>query len=244
VDRLIYTAMSGAQAALTRQEMLANNLANVSTPGFRADTRAYLSRPVEGSTTRVQVADGPNGADFTPGTLQRTGRELDLAIEGRGWFTVEAADGSEGYTRAGSLQLDAQGVLVTSSGRPILSDGGPVAVQPDSRIAIGRDGTVSVTSPGKGSIPTPVARLKLVNPEERDLARGADGLFRLKGGESAPVDENVVVTSGALEGSNVNPVEVLVGMIALARQYDLQMKLLTGEEQNARQAAQLLNVSA
>ncbi|MBK6980928.1 MAG: flagellar basal body rod protein FlgF [Betaproteobacteria bacterium] len=244
MDRLIYTAMSGAKAALTRQEMAANNLANVSTPGFRAETRAFMTVPVAGSTTRALVDDLATGADFTPAAIQRTGRDLDVAIEGRGWLSVEASDGSEAYTRAGALVVDANGILTTSSGRPVLSDGGPISVSPDARIAVSRDGTVSATPPGKGGTPTPVARLKLVNPEERDIVRGDDGLFRLRGGEPALRDDAVVLTPGALEGSNVNPVEALVGMIALARQYDLQMKLLTGEEQNARQASQLLNVTA
>lgn len=244
MDRLIYTAMSGARAALARQEMAANNLANVSTGGFRAETRAFMTAPVPGSALRAQVDDLATGADFTPGPVQRTGRELDVAVEGRGWIAVEAADGGEAYTRAGSLVVDANGVLATAAGRAVLSDGGPVAVAPDARLAIAADGTVSATAPGRGAVPVPVARIKLVNPAERDLARGADGLFRLAGGEPAPADESVRLVPGALEGSNVNPVEALVGMIALARQYDLQMKLINGEEQNSRQAAQLLNVSA
>ncbi len=244
MDHLIYTAMSGAKAALTRQEMAANNLANLSTPGFKAETRAYMTFPVEGSTTRALVDDVATGADFSPGPIQRTGRELDIAIEGRGWFAVEGADGGEAYTRGGSLVVDPSGVLTTAAGRPVLSDGGPIAVQPDARVAIAKDGTVSVTPPGRGGVPTPVARIKLVNPDDKDLARGADGLFRLKSGEPATTDEKVVLTPGAIEGSNVNPVEALVGMIALARQYDLQMKMLTGEEQNSRQASQLLNLTA
>lgn len=243
MDRLIYTAMSGAKAALTRQEVAANNLANVSTPGFRAETRAFMTVPVEGSTTRVMVEDRATGTDFTPGPIQQTGRELDVAIEGRGWLAVEAADGTEAYTRAGMLVVDASGALATASGRALLSDGGPVAVPPDARVAIGRDGTVSATARGGGTA-VPVARLKLVNPDEGDLVRGADGLFRMRSGEPAAADEAVVLTPGALEGSNVNPVEALVGMIALAREYDIQMKLLTGAEQNSRQASQLLNLVA
>jgi flagellar basal-body rod protein FlgF len=244
MDRLIYTAMSGAKAAMARQDVAANNLANLSTPGFRAETRAFVPVPVPGSTTRTMVEDRMVGTDFSAGPMQRTDRELDVAVEGKGWIAVEGADGAEAYTRAGALVIDAGGMLATASGRPVLSDGGPISVQPDAKVTIGKDGTVSVTAPGRGGMPTPVARIKLVNPEQRELVRGGDGLFRLRGGESAPADEAVELAPGVLEGSNVNPVEALVGMIALARQYELQMKLLSSQDESAKGASQLLNVHA
>lgn len=243
MDRLIYTALSGAKASMARQEIAANNLANASTPGFRAETRAYSAVAVPGAPARSFALDEALGADMSPGPVQPTGRDLDIALEGRGWFAVESADGSEAYTRGGSLKIDNEGTLRTASGRAVLSDGGPINIPPNTKVAIGSDGTVTSTATGKGAVPTPVARIKLVNPADADLARGNDGLFRMKDGSPAPVDPAVVVTPGAIEGSNVNPVEVMVTMIALARQFDLHMKMLTGEEANSRAAAQLLNIN-
>ena len=242
MDRLIYTAMSGAKAAFARQEVAANNLANASTPGFRAELQVFRAVPLEGAPARTFTLMEASGPDLAPGPIQRTGRDLDVAVEGPGWLTVEA-EGGEAYTRGGALMLDEGGTLRTASGRAVLSDGGPITIPAGSRLEIARDGTVSATPSGRNAVPTPVARMKLVNPEAKDLERGADGLFRVRDG-TANRDESVVLAPGSLEGSNVNPVEAMVSMIALSRQFELQMKLLTTEEGNARESAKLLNIQA
>ena len=247
MDRLIYLAMTGAKSTLGQQASVAHNLANVSTSGFRAEMSAFRAVPVvgEGGATRTFVVDSTTGADFAPGAIQHTGRDLDIAVQGKGWIAVQAADGSEAYTRAGNLRLSPNNELVTASGYAVRGDGGPVAIPVDTRVTIGADGTVStVPTDNRVSQNSTVGRIKLVNPPEGELERGGDGLFRLRNGGAAPIDENVRIVSGAVESSNVNPVECMVSMITLSRQFDMQMKLLQNAESNAKQASQLLGINS
>ena len=247
MDRLIYVAMTGARHILDQQGSVANNLANVSTSGYRAVASAFLAVPVEGEglPTRTFAVDSTPGANFAPGELQATGRDLDVAIQGPGWIAVQQKDGSEAYTRNGSLQIGQNGLLQTRNGLTVLGDGGPIAVPPDGTITIGRDGTISLVPliPPPNAVST-VGRIKLVNPDASQLVRGADGLFRLRSGGTAEADSNVTLASGALEGSNVNVVEELISMISLSRQFDLHMKMLTNAENNAQKSSQILNVGA
>jgi flagellar basal-body rod protein FlgF len=243
MDKLIYTAMGGASQALQQQASVANNLANVSTTGFRAEKLTFQALPLtgDGSPTRVFTMDAQVGADLTPGAIQQTGRSLDVAVNGNGWLAVEAADGSEAYTRNGSLQVDANGVLQTQSGLNVVGDGGTITIPPDTQITIGKDGTISaLPNTNQRNAVQVVGRLKLVNPPDTDMVKGGDGLFRVKGGAPADADPTVNVSGGALENSNVNVVEAMVNMIQLGRQFDMQMKLLSNAESNASQAAQLL----
>lgn len=245
MDKLIYTAMSGAKHDMLRQDVLAHNLANVNTPGFRAQTVAFRAVPLQDSLgARVFAIETTPGADFSEGMAKTTGNALDIAINGPGWITVEAP-GGEAYTRNGSLQISPEGVLQTRTGRAVLSDGGQVVVPPNSALSIERDGTISAVPDGSADRKNVVGlgRLKLVNPPAANLQRGDDGLFRLRGGRTADSDPNVSLAVGAIEGSNVNPVEALVGMIALARQFDMHMKMLQNAEGNSRQANQILNLA-
>jgi len=241
MDRLIYLAMSGAKATMQRQETLANNLANVSTLGFRAELAAFRAVPVEGSgaSTRVYALESTPGYDATPGQVAATGRNLDVAMQGAAWLAVQGLDGTEAYTRGGSLDINADGNLVTISGLTVLGDGGPIQIPPDNRVGIAADGTVSVTDVNGHS--NSVGKLKLVTPEA-PLTRGTDGLFRAPGGELS-ADPLARVQDGALEGSNVSAVETMVAMIAAARQFEAQMKSLSTAEGNDKAASQLLSVS-
>jgi flagellar basal-body rod protein FlgF len=241
MDRLIYLAMSGAKATMQRQETLANNLANVSTIGFRAELAAFRAVPVEGSgaSTRVYSLESTPGYDATPGQVAATGRNLDVAMQGASWLAVQGLDGTEAYTRGGSLDINAEGNLVTASGLTVLGDGGPIQVPPDTQVGIAADGTVSVTDVNGHS--TSVGKLKLVTPEAA-LTRGTDGLFRAGEGDLS-ADPLARVQDGALEGSNVSAVETMVAMIAAARQFEAQMKSLSTAEGNDKAASQLLSVS-
>jgi len=147
MDRVIYTAMSGAKATMARQDALANNLANASTTGFRADLSAFRAVPVrgDGAPTRVSSLEATAGFDAAEGPILQTGRKLDAAIRGPGWFSVQGLDGNEAYTRAGSFQLSADGVLQTQSGLAVLGDGGPIAVPAGAEVTIGSDGSISAT---------------------------------------------------------------------------------------------------
>ena len=241
MDRLIYLAMSGAKATMQRQETLANNLANVSTVGFRAELAAFRAVPVEGSgaSTRVYSLESTPGYDATPGQVAATGRNLDVAMQGASWLAVQGLDGTEAYTRGGSLDINADGNLVTTSGLTVLGDGGPIQIPPDTQVGIAADGTVSVTDINGHS--TSVGKLKLVTPDA-PLTRGTDGLFRAGNGDLS-ADPLARVQDGALEGSNVSAVETMVAMIAAARQFEAQMKSLTTAEGNDKVASQLLSVS-
>lgn len=239
MDRLIYLAMAGAKATMQRQDVLANNLANASTTGFRAELQAFRAVPVrgDGASTRVYALESTIGNDTRPGPLQQTGRGLDVAAQGNAWFAVQALDGTEAYTRNGSFQVDAQGQLVTGTGLPVLGDGGPITVPTGASVEVAADGSISATV-GNGR-PQQAGRLKLVSPEA-PLLRGTDGLFRAAEGDLT-ADPAARVQGGALEGSNVNAIETMVAMISAARQFEHQMKMLQGAEQREQGAAKLLS---
>jgi flagellar basal-body rod protein FlgF len=243
MDRLIYTAMTGARHTLDQQATTANNLANATTTGFRAQIDAFRAVPVvsEGLPTRSFVVDSTVGADFRTGPIETTGRPLDVALRGEGWLAVQASDGSEAYTRNGSLRVSENGLLQTSAGLTLQGEGGPIAVPPDTHVAIAADGTVSAianeTKPGPANV---LGRIKLVNPPTDGLVRGTDGLFRQESGQPADADPAVRLVDGALEGSNVNPVDAMVNMISLARSFETQLSLLKNAENNAAKATQIL----
>lgn len=246
MDRMIYTAMTGAKHILDQQATNSHNLANATSTGFRAQVDSFRAVPVvsEGLPTRTMVVDATVGADFTPGAIQSTNRDLDVAIEGQGWFAVSRGNGSEAYTRNGAFQLSENGMLQTSSGLPVLGDGGPISIPPDSVISIAKDGTISAISTATPSAAVnEIGRLKLVNPPENNMVRGHDGLFNTKDGSPAEADAVVNVVSGALESSNVNVIDAMVNMISLARQFDMQMKMMQSAENNANKASQIFNLS-
>ncbi|QCP47794.1 flagellar basal-body rod protein FlgF [Trinickia violacea] len=252
MDRLIYTAMTGAAQALAQQDVVANNLANTSTTGFRAQLANFRSAPlsfgdgstVNDDTTRTFVLSSTPGADYTPGPISQTGNPLDVAVQGPGWLSVQTADGNEAYTRAGNLHVDANGQLMTANNLPVIGNSGPIAVPPGSDITIGKDGTVSALV--AGDPPQSIAvidQLKLVNPDPNTLERGNDGLFHTADGNPADADQTVVLAPGSIEGSNVNPVAAMVSMITNARQFQMQTKLLQNADQNDQSANQLLTFS-
>jgi flagellar basal-body rod protein FlgF len=221
-----------------RQEVVSHNLANVSTNGFRAELAAFRAVPVrgDGASSRVYALESTVGYSTAPGVVQTTGRPLDVAVKGNGWLAVQALDGTEAYTRAGALEVNAEGVLSDLQGRPVVGDGGPLTIPANAEVEVASDGTVSAKV-GRER-PQPLGRLKLVTPEA-PLQRGTDGLFRAAEGDLA-ADPTARVQSGALEGSNVNAVESMVAMIAAARQFEQQMKALQTAEQKEQSATKLL----
>ncbi len=238
MDRMIYLSMAGAKAAMQRQDVLSHNLANVTTNGFRAELQAFRAVPVrgDGASTRAYALETSIGYSDAQGPLTSTGRNLDIAMQGNAWLAVQADDGTEAYTRAGSLDVNADGILVMRNGRQVNGDGGAINVPPNSQLQIGSDGTVTATAPNQR--PTPIGRLKLVTPEG-PMTRGDDGLFRGPDGDLA-ADPAARLQDGALEGSNVSPVETMVEMIAAARQFEQQMKLLQIAQTQGQQSAKLL----
>lgn len=247
MDRLIYTAMTGAKHVFMQQAGTANNLANASTVGFKSQEHRFRAVPVQSQAmpTRAFVVDASVSDVFDEGPQLFTGRNLDVSVKGQGWIAVQMPDGTEAYTRAGSFDVDVNGILTTKSGHAVLGDGGPISIPPDTNIEIAPEGTVSVVNAtGARNNANAVGRIKLVNPPESDLVRGGDGLFRLKSGEPAPLDERVRLTSGTLEGSNVNVTDAMVNLISLARQFEMQVKLLQTADTNAQRADQLLSLNS
>lgn len=239
MDRLIYTAMTGASAALEQHATTAHNLANVGTQGFRSQWLALKEAPLTQSS-RAQVMVGASGSDFSQGALQQTGRTLDLAIQGDGWFVVQDQDGTQAMTRSGALRVSTNGILQNVSGWTVLGDAGPISVPPDATLSVAKDGTISAILAGGGQ--QALGRLKLVRPDNTLLQRADDGLFRLPKGQSPSVDEAVTVISGALEGSNVNVVDAMVKMIAVSRQFELNLQMIKTAEANEAKASQVVNL--
>ncbi len=243
---MLYIGMSGAKETLLAQALNNHNLANVSTTGFRADLAQARSMPVfgPGMPSRVYALTERPAIDFTPGPIQSTGRDLDVAIRGQGFIAVQARDGSEAYTRAGDLAISPEGLLVTGTGLPVLGEGGPIAIPPAQSVTIGSDGSITVVPLGQAANTQAVVdRIKLVNPPLDELEKGEDGLFRGRTGEPYPADAAVTLVSGALEGANVSPALALVRMIELARQFELQVKAMKTAEENDERSAQLMRLS-
>lgn len=251
MDRMLYTAMSGAQHSMNQQSVVSHNLSNVSTTGFRAQLDAVRSVPVQGEArlpTRTSAVTTTPGTDFSQGPLERTGRALDVAMKGNAWMAVQADDGSEGYTRAGDLQLDADGILM-NHGRPVVGDAGPINVPQGAEASIGADGTISAIPQGSGpEALVNIGRVKLVTPEVDGLKRGDDGLFRApENANGVPgvlaADDTAKLVNGTLEGSNVSAVDAMVSMIDVAKRYDMQMKVISTADENAQRANGILSMS-
>jgi flagellar basal-body rod protein FlgF len=247
MDRLVYLAAMAARNAELRQDNVASNLANASTNGFRSQLLAFRSAAVEGPgvPVRAYAVESSTGADFSPGVLQPTGRETDLAIDGKGWFAVRDGAGKEAYSRDGRLHVNQSGGIVNGRGDTVLSsDGSSLSVPPDSQIEIGQDGTISALPLNGSRVNTViVGKLKIVNPPEASLVRGDDALFRRADGKPSLEDPTVRIVAGHVESSNVNPVESMVQMISAQRMYDLQLKMISSAEANARAANSLYSNS-
>jgi len=212
--------MTGAKQIMLAQAVNNHNIANVNTVGFRADAVSFVSQPIYGAgyPTRVNAVASDSGTDYSTGVMQSTGRELDVAVNGKGYIAVQGLDGKEAYTRAGDLRVSADGAVTTASGLPVLTEQGPLNVPPATTITLGSDGTVSVVP--LGLTPSAISQtdvIKLVNPPTQSLQKGDDGLLRLKDGGKAPTDPTVTLTSGVLESSNVNAAQSLINMIELQR---------------------------
>src|SRR3984893_7262823 len=234
MDRGMYVAMTGAKQIMQAQAVNNHNIANLSTIGFRADAVSFDSQPIYGPgyATRVNAVAGDAGVDFSMGVMQSTGRNLDIAVNGKGFIAVRGTDGQEAYTRAGDLRVSPTGAVTTASGLAVLTESGPLVIPPSTQVTIGGDGTVSVVPQGSAPFAvTQVDRIKLGNPALKDLQKGDDGLLRLKTGGKAKADDTVSVTSGMLESSNVNAAQSLISMIELQRLYEFQIKSNHSTEQ-------------
>lgn len=239
MDPFIYTVMSGAERSMRAQQVHANNLANADTAGFRADLELSTAQAVEGSGygSRHNAVLHASAVSGKQGATRQTGRELDVAVQGPGYFAVQTPDG-EAYTRAGSFVVDAQGAL-TVNGRPVLGEGGPIVLPPSTRVMVTPDGTVQVEAEGQTGLEA-VDKLKLVNGDAAALTKSPEGLIVSRDGTPLPVDETVRVVGGHLEGSNVSAVEEMVATMAVTRDFDIQMRMFATADKLAEAGNRLI----
>jgi len=246
MDRLIYTALSGMQASMNRQRVIASNMANAQTIGFRAEQ--FDQRPVtiagDGLGARAMQEGGVRSADMSGGEIVETGRGLDVSIDGEALIAVQAPDGSEAYTRRGDLTVSTSGALVNGEGYPVIGDAGPITLPASGTPVIAPDGTITVADPAApDQPPQEVGRIKLAGWQGSPIAKGLDGLFRVEGGGVLPRDEQASVRAGSLEQSNVNTTEVLVDMIDAQRLFAMRSKLIATARDVDEGGAQLLRMS-
>lgn len=243
MDKSLYISMTGAKESMEAQRLRANNLANVSTPGFKSDFHQYRTLSVFGEhyPTRAYAMSERPGTDLSAGSFMETARDLDMAIKGEGWFVVETEDGNEAYTRAGDLKRDVSGLLTTGTGLPVVGDGGPIVIPEYEKIIIGVDGTISIKGLGEGAQElAQINRLKLVKSNDDELIKGEDGLFRTKSGEELEADPTVQVVNGILEGSNVNAVNEMTAVISHARMFEMNVKMMQNAKENDEASARIM----
>lgn len=238
--------MTAATNSLLSEAAVASNLANANMPGFRADLEQFRSMPVfgDGHPSRVYAMSERPGIDFSHGSIYHTGNPLDFAINGEGWVAVQAADGSEAYTRRGDMRLNNVGLLENGNGQLILGNGGPIAMPPSEQTIIGSDGTISIRPTGQDATTLAVIdRIKLVNPPVEQLYKGGDGLFRLRSEELASVDASIRVAPESLEASNVSMVGAMARMIEIARRFELDIKVMTAAKENDEVGTRILSLN-
>ncbi|NOS76205.1 MAG: flagellar basal-body rod protein FlgF [Methyloglobulus sp.] len=246
MDKSLYIAMSGAKQTLMAQTANANNLANAQTSGFKSDLEQFRSMPVYGPgfPTRVYAMAERPGTDMSPGAVQQTGRDLDVAIDGEGWMAVQGADGKEAYTRAGDLRITPEGLLQTGAGLQVMGQDGPISVPPSQKLEIGKDGTISVVPMGATATNMAVIdRIKLVKPDLANMEKSSDGLMHVKDGKPVPASTDVTLIQGAVEGSNVNAISAMVDMIELSKNFELQTKVMKSADENASASARLMQLA-
>ncbi|MET0090896.1 MAG: flagellar basal-body rod protein FlgF [Candidatus Thiodiazotropha sp.] len=246
MDRMLYVAMSGAKETLIAQANNSNNLANVNTPGFMEDFNQFRSMPVFGAgyPTRVYALDERPDINFDKGSLQATANSLDLAINGEGYFAVQAPDGSEAYTRRGDLKVDANGLVTNGQGLPVIGNGGPIALPPFENLEIAPDGTITILP--EGATPDALAiidRIKMVNLTADQLLKDENGLLRLRDGTQAAADADTQLVPGMIESSNVNVADALVNMIELSRKFEMQVKMMKTAEEMDNASASIMKMS-
>ena len=246
MEKALYTLMTGANRSMQSQAVYANNLANINTVGFRADL-IDATRIIDGPVTPGQKyteSDTATESDLSVGQIEATGRVLDVAIATEGFFAVQAADGTEAYTRAGDFRLDSSGLLITGRGDFVLGNGGPISIPTAEKISIGADGTISVQELGQNvASVVEIDRIKLVKPEIDQVSKGPDGLFRMESGKKAEEDASVQVRSGFVERSNVNAVSMLTSIISAARQFEMQVKTMKTVQENSESSARIMQMS-
>ena len=235
MDRLIYTALTAMNAAMDRQRVVANNLANASTPGFRHEIFAVTPATLKDGSleARAMARGNVRGADMRAARVVPTGNPLDVALEGKALLAFQSPDRQgEIYSRRGDLRVSASGVIENGEGLAVLGESGaPITVPPGFTISLAADGTVLASDPtARGAVAEPIDRLRLVNPEGSPLAKGIDSFLKVPGANGQtgvlPPDPTARLTPGALEMSNVETADTLVQMIEAQRAFEQRAKII------------------
>ncbi|MCB5162851.1 flagellar basal-body rod protein FlgF [Marinomonas algarum] len=243
MDKALYLAMSGGVQTMNAQTIHANNLANVSTTGFRSDFEQARAMPVYGNyhPSRVYAMTENPATRYTQGDMIQTGRDLDVAVAGDGFIAVFDENGQEAYTRAGDFQINAAGQLVTGRGLPVVGMSGPIFLPPSDSITIMSDGSISIVPQGgAGNEVAVLDQIKLVNPDQQNLRKEEDGLIHSRDGQIFQPDLNVTLATGFIESSNVNAVEEMTHIMNLARRFEMNVKMMDSIRNNADSSARIL----
>lgn len=245
MDRLIHTALSGMRASMDSQRVIASNMANANTLGFRAELLDQRPVTIEGqpNEARAMQVARVRGADMSSGQIIETGRNLDVAITTQALMAVQAEDGTEAYTRRGDLSVSSTGLLVNGEGRPVLGETGPITIPPVGIPAISPDGTITIADPTTpDQPPAEIGRIKMASWDGSPISKTLDGLFRVEGGGVLPTDETASLKTGALEQSNVKTTEVLVEMIEAQRLFAMRTKIVSTAKEIDESGSQLLRL--
>ncbi|HFD79960.1 MAG TPA: flagellar basal body rod protein FlgF [Gammaproteobacteria bacterium] len=245
MDGVLYVLGSGGKQLMQAQAVNTNNLANANTTGFQADFARFSSQTLTGPgfDSRVFTIPREAGVSFEKGTIQPTGRPLDVAVNGDGWIAVQAPDGGEAYTRAGNLRVNINGQLLTGAGHPVMGEAGPIVIPEHEKLEIGSDGTISIRPIGQQpNTMAEVGRIKLVSPDHRELVKGADGLLRMRDNQPLEASNEVTLMGGALESSNVSTVGALVNMIDIARRFELSVKIMDTAKKMDERTTQVMKI--
>lgn len=230
MDRMIYTALTGMNAALARQRAVASNLANAQTTGFRAETFSLKPLTLRGPQleARAMTEGAVRGADMSAGRVVPTGRPLDIAVRGGALIALQATDGSEVYSRRGDLTVGVGGVLENGDGRPVIGEAGPITVPPGREVTIATDGSVLAADPAAPDAPAEnIGRIKLASPAGSAILKDLDGFLRVPDGGVLPADPTAEVEAGALEQSNVDTSATLIEIIEAQRSFERRSKLFS-----------------
>lgn len=244
MERLIYTAVSGAELNQTALKVAANNLANINTPGFKADMEQAQSMMIAGNgfRTRYQAQLMPVTTSLNPGAIIETGRDLDVALSEGGFLAVTDGNGNEAYTRAGNMVVQADGTL-TVNGYAVQGEGGVLVLPEFGDIDISPDGTINLMPIGGGVI-AQENRIKLVNTTDTIMVKGLDGLFRPQGQDALPVDLAMTLRTGVLEGSNVNAVEQMVNTMNISRQFEMNIRMMKAADELSSSGNKLISLGS
>ena len=243
-----YVALSRQTALVRQMDVVANNLANVATPGFKSEMEIFTTVPIRSQSfgapqKLAYVQDFATARDYTAGPMNPTGNDLDMAIQGDGFFVVQTTNGPR-YTRFGHFQLNAAGQLVTKQGFPVLSGGAPVTIDPDDGpVQVAGDGTISADRTQQGNAQVVYGKLDVVDFQDRGQLKPEEGVLFTTNAPPIQVAQPAVVQR-MLEQSNVQPVKELTTMIWVQRNYESIQRFLDGEDDRMKRAVNYIIPSA